>query len=294
MPQTFTPPDIGTQLQRFAPTDTAIAAMRDAYMPLVIHGVEDAEGFKAVHEGRMVCKQQLTAVEKTRKALKQESLDYGRRVDGEAKRIVGLLQPVYDHLESEESVYNQARELIRNAAKIKAETEAAAAKAAEEDRIKAEHAAETERLRVEAAKLAVERAAMEAERAKIVAEQQRLAGIESARLRTIEDARIAVEAARRARVETEARIVREAAAKEAAIKARSKAEETARLRAEALRPDKEKLLSVADAVLAIVVPAVSPQAEGASCRVRQLLIDAASNIRRIVERMAAEVGQPCR
>jgi hypothetical protein len=31
-------------LQRFTPTDSAILAMSDEYMPLAIHGVEDSAG----------------------------------------------------------------------------------------------------------------------------------------------------------------------------------------------------------------------------------------------------------
>jgi hypothetical protein len=278
---TFTVPEVTTQLQRFSLTDTAITAMRDAYMRLTIAGLNDVAGFKAVHSARMVVKDHRVQVEKVRKELKADALRYGQAVDGEARRITGLLEPIESHLAAEEKRIEDEKDRIKNAARLAAEAEARAKVEAEAMAIRAEQ----ERLAAERAALEAEKRAMEAERAKIEAERRRLADIEAARLRQIEDARIATEAAERARVETEARIAREMAAKEAAVKAKAEAEETARLRAEAVRPDREKLLLIADAVNAIVVPGVSPEAEGAASRVRQLLVDASGKIRRIVGQM---------
>ena len=303
----FEAPNVGTELQRFSPTDSAIAAMTAEYMPLVIRGIDDTEGYQRVRSARLTVKDHRVRVEKVRKELKADSIEYGRRVDGEAKRITALLLPIEEHLESQENAVIAEKERIKNAARVEAERKAAEAKAAEEARIKAEQAAENERLRIEREKLDAERRAMEAERAKIEqaqaaerarqkaeqdkidverrkveAEAQRLAAIEAARQRAIEMEKARAESAERARVETEQRIAREAADREAAAKAKKEAEEAAKARAEALRPDREKLLAVAALVMAIEIPIVSNEVQSAAHRVRAVLTAAAQKITAIV------------
>jgi chemotaxis protein histidine kinase CheA len=264
-------------LQRFTPTDTAIAAMAAEFMPLVIRGIDDAEGAKAVHSARMVVKSHRIQVEKVRKELKADSIEYGRRVDAEAKRIFSKLEPIESYLSEQEEAHQAEKERIKNAARIKAEQEAAAKAEAEAARLKAEQEAESERLRVEREKLVEEQRKLDAERAAMQAEKDGLAAIEAERLRKIEMERVAQEAAERAKIETEARIAREA--EEA--KAKAAAAELARLQAEALRPDKEKLLAVANAVGAIVIPEVSINAREAAGKVRNILCDAYKAIREI-------------
>ena len=55
--------------------------------------------------------------------------------------------------------------------------------------------------------------------------------------------------------------------------------------AESLRPDREKLLSIAAAVEFIEVPAVSIDVEDEALAVREILFDAVAAIRAIVEKM---------
>jgi uncharacterized FlgJ-related protein len=163
------------QLVKFNVTDAAIAQMAERYMKLTINGLEDTEGFKAVHVARMDVKGRRIEVEKTRKSLKEEALRFGKLVDGEAKRITALIAPIEEHLQSEED-------------KIQAE----------KDRIKAE---EIEKAKAESAERAIE--------------AERLAKIE--------------------------------------------AEEEAR-RQEELKPDKEKLLALADMIRTVPIPTLKHKA----------------------------------
>jgi hypothetical protein len=279
------------ELQRFNITDAAIVEIENRYMPLVISGIDDTEGYKRVHAARMVVKNYRCQVEKVRKELKADALEYGRRVDAEARRITQHLEPIENHLLSEEKRVDDENERIKNAARLEADAkakaiadaEAARIKAAEDAeraRIKAEQDAENERLRIEREKIATEQAKLAEERRAIEAEQKRLADIEAARLCEIENERIRKEAAERSRIETEQRIAREAAAE----KARIEAEESTRLRAEALRPDREKLLSVATAINAIDIPEVSDEMQDARERVMNIVSDAADAITRLVNR----------
>lgn len=284
-----------TDLAKFKPTESAIQEMANVYMPLVIDGVEDTDGFNAVHAARMVVKGKRVGVEKDRKAEKVKVLEYGRRLDDEAKRIVALLEPIEIHLRDQEDGYRAAKQQIKNAARLKAETEEREEAEAEAARIKAEQDAENERLRVEREKLEAERAEMEAkreaeqarqrearekidaEREKIDAEKKRLADIEADRIRAENLETAKAEAAANAKRETEERIAREA--KEARVKA--EAEEAARLKAESLWPDREKLAAVAAAVAAITVPAVSEDAASAAHEIRQVIVIASRRIEKI-------------
>ncbi len=61
-------------MQKFVPTDTAIAEMSERYLPLQIKGIDDTKGLKAVHSARMIVRNHRLRVEKVRKELKAESL----------------------------------------------------------------------------------------------------------------------------------------------------------------------------------------------------------------------------
>lgn len=281
--------DAKSELRKFSPSDAAIARMAEQYMPLTIRGVNDAAGFKQVHEARMVVKAHRVEVEKTRKALKADALEYGRRVDSEAKRLAGLLEPIEAHLEAEEKRIQDEKDRIKNAARLKAEAEARAKEEAEAARLKAEQEAEAERLRVEREKIDAERRAMEeqrrkldAEARKIEAEQQRLAKIEDDGRRAIELEKVKAEAAERAKRETEERLAREAAQD----KAKVEAVEAARRRTEELKPDRVKLFAVAEELRRMKIPSVSADASEAAEKICRVIRNAAADI----EDIAASVG----
>lgn len=109
-------PTIRPELAEFRKQDAAIAKLAQQYMPLTIKGLEDREGFNAVHEARMIVKNTRVSVEKKRVELKADALAYGRAVDSEAKRLTELLEPIESHLKAEEDAVVQERERIRRAA----------------------------------------------------------------------------------------------------------------------------------------------------------------------------------
>ena len=87
---------------KFDITEAAIAELSKRYMGLVVKDLDDKESFDEVHEAKMVIVHKRGDVEKRRKVLKADALEYGRKVDAEAKRIVGLLAPIEAHLQAEE------------------------------------------------------------------------------------------------------------------------------------------------------------------------------------------------
>lgn len=169
------------------------------------------------------------------------------------------------------------------------EAERQAAAKAEADRRAAE---ERERHRIESEKLTAERAEFERQKAEQAAEfaklkaaqeeQQRKIDEETRRIRQAEIARIeAEEIAKREAFEAERlRIVSEQAAKEAEAKLiREQAEaKAAAERAEALRPDREKLLSVAAAIHAVQIPQVSDELAETVKEINRIILRAVTDI----------------
>jgi hypothetical protein len=86
---------------KFSVADNQIAIASERYMALTINGVDDKEGYKLVHAAHMEVKGMRTDVEKTRKELKADALAWGKKVDGEAKRLKAGLEPIETHLKAE-------------------------------------------------------------------------------------------------------------------------------------------------------------------------------------------------
>lgn len=263
----------------YSPADAGIADLRERYMPLVVAGVDDRDGLQEVHAARMVVKAHRVEIEKTRKALKAGALEYGRRVDAEAKRLTGLLEPIEEHLQAEEDRIAEAKAAIKaeeerkRKAKLDERVAALAAvgyqaqvsvvEAMTDDDFEAElahrqlqheerQAREAEERARREAEEAAERERIERERAELarLREEQRAAEEKAAAERRAEEQRLAKERAaleaERRKVEEERRRVEherevERARKEAAEQAKREAEEEARRKeAEAKRAEEER------------------------------------------------------
>ena len=271
------------QIVTYNITDAAISEMRDQYLKLRIVDINDNDGFRAVHSARMVVKARRIDVEKLRKELKADALEWGRKVDSEARRITAQLEPIEAHLEAEETrIENEKAAIKAEKARIAAEAEAAALKKttdrinilaslgvpctwdearepSDEDfaewveeakaaRAEADRIAREERERI-AAEQAIEAKRIAAERAKFEAEQAaaRAENERIAREQKIEADRIA-----REKAEMEAR--RAADEKAAREKADAEAKQA---REAALRPEREKVVAWLDALIAVPVPDVT-------------------------------------
>lgn len=324
MTQLFEMPDVTAELQKFSVQDAAIAEMAEQYLPLKINGIEDNAGYERVHKAKMIVVKARTATEKVRKTLKADALEFGRKVDAEAKRITSLLEPIETHLASEEKRIDDEVERIKNAAKLRAEAEEKARKDAEEAARVAAIAVENARLAAERAELDKQRAAMEADRKRQEAEAKARQEAEQAELRrqrelleaerrkqeeahAVEAARLKAEsdridAANRAaemeaarlrkvgqdRIDADRRFAEAQARVKAKIEAdkaeeirRKQEAEAARLLAEKLRPDQEKLLAVASIIAGIDVPEVeSQEARTIAAIITEIINTAAADVRR--------------
>lgn len=136
-------------------TEADITARFAGYAELT---ADSPQGYKAVQAAIGELRSARVDVEKRRKDLKAESLEYGRRVDEVAKYLTGLIEAIEHPLKAKKAAVDEEK------ARVKAEKEAAE-RAAVEAQIRAEQEAEAARLKAEAERLAQERAALEWERA---------------------------------------------------------------------------------------------------------------------------------
>lgn len=93
---------------RFDVTDSAIATLRQQ-----LAGVTD---YKEACKGISVVRDLRVSVEATRKALKEDSLAWGRKVDGEAKRITEQLKEIEEPLKVVKQDFEEQKEAEKKAA----------------------------------------------------------------------------------------------------------------------------------------------------------------------------------
>jgi hypothetical protein len=105
--------DIENELKKFNVSDAAISELSTQYMPLVVKGIDDKDGLKVVNAARKVVKGYRIDVDKRRKELNADALEYQRRINGEAKRITALLEPIENHLANEEKKIDDEIERIK-------------------------------------------------------------------------------------------------------------------------------------------------------------------------------------
>ena len=209
---------------------------------LVVTDVTQVREMKMAREARLALKEIRVAADKKRKELKEDSLRYGKAVQGVYNVIEYLIAPIEKHLEQQEK-FAEIQEANRRAA-LKAERDAEltayaefvpvgidtgsmsdddyakllnGAKLQQQAKIEAEQKAEQERIA----------------REKAEAEERERIRIENERLKAEAEAREKEMAAERAKAEAERKALEEKARKEReAAEAKLKAEAEARAKAE--------------------------------------------------------------
>lgn len=101
---------IENELKKFNVTDSAISELTEKYMHLKINNFDDKEGYKIVKNARIVMKNYRVDIDKKRKELTSDALEYQRRINSEAKRIIALLEPIENHLFLMEEAYEKEQE----------------------------------------------------------------------------------------------------------------------------------------------------------------------------------------
>lgn len=96
-----------TALAFFGFTDERLQEMQQKAAKLTIIDVNDKKGAKLVKKAAGVAKKYRTSVEKKRKQLKEPALEFGRKIDAEAKRISETIQGVEKQLRERLDTYEK-------------------------------------------------------------------------------------------------------------------------------------------------------------------------------------------
>jgi len=304
------------QVVEYSVTDAAIREMETQYMGLTVLGLDDKEGFELVHDARMVVKSTRVEVEKKRKELKVDALEWGRTVDSEAKRIFKLIEPIESHLQFEEEKITkekeriQAEEILLEQLKIQSRVDSLMAYnvvlpymdvATMDDDIfdfkletaKINYDTEQKRIADEEARLAEERIELarkadeQAERDEVL--QKKEDALRIGRETLEREKREAEEKKNREdfelKAKEDAKILAEKETKEKAdrevreLKEKEEAEKAEAIRKEELRPDKEKLVVWAEAIASLCAPEVQDE------KAKAVVFEGEKNLMRI----AAEI-----
>lgn len=94
-------------------TDSAIAKMREECLVLQVKGIDDAEGYEIVKRAHIEVKAKRAEVENKRKELKADSIEFGRKVDAEAKRISSKLAEIELYLQMQRDVIDNEKKRIK-------------------------------------------------------------------------------------------------------------------------------------------------------------------------------------
>jgi len=107
---------VGEILIKYPITDVAIETLGKKFASLVI---TDSKTYKSVTSAIGEVRGYRISVENKRKILKKDALEYGRKVDGEAKRITKLLEPIENDLkEKKQAVDDKKAKLAEEKARI--------------------------------------------------------------------------------------------------------------------------------------------------------------------------------
>lgn len=100
-------------------SEAAIEEIKKRFLPLEVKNFEDKEGYEQVKKARIEVKTLRVNIEKRRKELKKDSLEFGRMVDGKAKELSAPLEEVEQHLQEQQNVIDAEKKRRKEEAERK-------------------------------------------------------------------------------------------------------------------------------------------------------------------------------
>lgn len=97
----------------FSVTPERIEAMKGQFAALTINGIDDKAGYKAVHEARILCVTARRDVEKQRNNMLEESREYTRKVNSDAKQLTAMIVDIESRLEVKQQAIDDAKAKIQ-------------------------------------------------------------------------------------------------------------------------------------------------------------------------------------
>jgi len=104
------------ELIRYSINEAEIAKMSDIYMGLTVKSLDDEEGLAAVHSARMVMVKHRVGIDKLRKSSNEEAQAFIKNNNNNAKKLLALIEPIENHLKSEEGKIEAEKARIKEEA----------------------------------------------------------------------------------------------------------------------------------------------------------------------------------
>lgn len=94
-------------INKFNPQKAELQTLTDSYKQLEIAGVEDKEGYEKVKGAIKHLKETRISITKTGKAMRQEALDFQKKVISVEKELLAVIEPTEELLEGRKEVIDQ-------------------------------------------------------------------------------------------------------------------------------------------------------------------------------------------
>ena len=104
---------ITTELAKENVTEAVIANLKKQYLPLKINGIDDVEGYKKVHEARIVCRDTRTLAERICKKGREAAIKEQKLWIAKEKEVVTQVSEVEQHLKKQEDAIDEQKEAIK-------------------------------------------------------------------------------------------------------------------------------------------------------------------------------------
>lgn len=110
-------------VEKFSPKKAELVKMADEYSALTIDGVDDKEGYEAVHKGRMELKKTRIEIQKTGKSLRSEAIAFQKAVLAKEKEFIEIIEPLEKSLEEKQNAIDDEKERIKRISLLPARKE---------------------------------------------------------------------------------------------------------------------------------------------------------------------------
>lgn len=103
-------------IEKFSPTKVELLTLADKYKALTIKGIDDKEGYMAVHKARIELKNARTNLKNNGKLARSEALAYQKAVIKLENELVAIVEPIEKDLEAKQDAID--KEIEKNKRKV--------------------------------------------------------------------------------------------------------------------------------------------------------------------------------
>jgi len=126
---------IQQELAKYSLPDAEIAKMKEQAFALKVESPKDVKNYDLAKSAHQDVKKVRINIERKRTELKASSLEFGRRVDAEAKRLIGKIKEIEDYLLEQRKIVEDEKERIRKVREEQIRAEEEKKKREEEERL---------------------------------------------------------------------------------------------------------------------------------------------------------------